>query len=53
MKIKVLRGCCASGKALARGKTYSVSDEDAEVIIRSGKAAPASAKKPAKKKSKK
>lgn len=40
--IKVLRGCGASGKSLAAGTVYAVpgevSDEDARILVRMGKA---------------
>ena len=47
--IKVLRGCGASGKSLTAGTVYSVpaqvSQKDADLLIRLGKAEPATSKK--------
>ena len=38
MKIKAIRNVIASGQALASGGTYDVSDSDAALLIRMGKA---------------
>lgn len=38
MKIKVLKAVAASGKHLEKGKTYDVSDYDAQFLIDRGKA---------------
>lgn len=55
-KIKVLRGCWASGDCLKKGKTYAVgkgkdvSAKDAKLLLDLGKAEPATdEKKPEKK----
>lgn len=38
MKILCTRNVMASGQALEAGSTYDVSDKDAEILIRMGKA---------------
>ena len=38
MKIKAIRNVVASGQALESGATYDVSDSDAALLIRMGKA---------------
>ena len=38
MKIKAIRNVVASGQALENGGTYDVSDSDAALLIRMGKA---------------
>ena len=38
MKIKAIRNVVASGQALESGGTYDVSDSDAALLIRMGKA---------------
>ena len=38
MKIKALKNTSASGQSLEVGKIYDVSDKDAEILIRMGKA---------------
>lgn len=40
MRIKALRNTAASGQSLEAGKVYEVSEEDARVLIRMGKACP-------------
>ena len=44
MKVKMLKSSVASGKKLAAGKTYDVSDADARVLIAYGKAVDAADK---------
>ena len=38
MKIKALKNTSASGQSLEVGKIYDVSDQDASILIRMGKA---------------
>ena len=38
MKIKCLKNVCASGNSLEAGKTYDVSELDAELLISMGRA---------------
>ena len=38
MKIKCLKDVCASGVGLEAGKTYDVSESDAELLITMGRA---------------
>ena len=38
MKIKALKNTSASGQSLEAGNIYDVSDKDAEILIRMGKA---------------
>jgi len=45
MKIKCLRSCGASGKNLAEGKSYNVSDVDGRYLCLTGKAEQAAEKK--------
>jgi len=40
-KVRILRTTVASGKAVEAGKTYALSERDAEILIRMGKAVPA------------
>ena len=52
MKIKVLKAVAASGKHLEKGKTYDVSDYDAQFLIDRGKATEAKTLTKSKKSSK-
>ncbi len=38
MKIKCLKNVCASGNSLEAGRTYDVSESDAELLISMGRA---------------
>ena len=41
MKVKILRNTNASGQSVEKGKEYDISDDDARILIRMGKAEPA------------
>ena len=43
MKVLATRDVLASGQALENGKTYDISEEDARILIRRGKAVEATA----------
>tara|TARA_R100001443_G_scaffold83535_1_gene90324 strand:- start:234 stop:419 length:186 start_codon:yes stop_codon:yes gene_type:complete len=36
MKVKCLKNVCASGVALESGKTYDISDKDAQILLTLG-----------------
>jgi len=46
MKVLAIRNVLASGQALEAGKIYEVSAEDADVLTRMGKVAPAPVEEP-------
>lgn len=46
MKVLAIRNVIASGEALEAGKVYELTAEDAEVLMKMGKVAPAPAEEP-------
>ena len=40
MKVKILRSTTASGKRVEKGKTYDLSDKDAQTLVNMKKAIP-------------
>lgn len=46
MKVLAIRNVIASGQALEAGKVYDLTAEDADVLMRMGKAQPAPADEP-------
>ncbi|MBW2024376.1 MAG: hypothetical protein JRH08_00685 [Deltaproteobacteria bacterium] len=44
MRVKILRDTVASGKGLAAGRTYDLSEQDAKILLAMGKAVPVGTK---------